>query len=1057
MHSSNVSWSCFAALICTMAGCSPSEEPQAESEEQASAVATQHLPSAWVPPDPPWLQKLEEPARRELNKANEWLEGAYWQWDQGNLPEAKQGLQRACEVYSTRLGEDHWKTSDCRFDLALLDVELTWRKELDNLEVSHLSLDFTDFVEYEYREPTKPRARNERQQRNPADQQQHVEKVCCFVKEKIDESYKEVLKYYRLRSVGRAKYEQWKQQGNMSLLEHAYNYLKDAATESDVFPEGHFLRADVYYDLGRMLTSKSEAIGSAEATEEATNSLATALNALRTGIPPDDSVPKDRWIRTLELAEGLARNLGRHAEARMAMNAHFAMVRTITGETTAWHVGYLVASATLHNQTHDNAQALGLLNEAFDLLNNLSDADRKAMAEEDASARLHEERAIAYTGLRQYKEACDDYKLALEAYSCIGPNEHDECWRTHYFYAAALSRRALELLSEPERAEQEEVNPTELFEQADRQFELACTANKVATYHALFRVMQLRARMARALDQDQGRAEIPCILKELKELVPTQDVSKARWCRLIAYGHAWLEENEEAKQWCDKATQWYEKAREGGGLEPIKVALWHENESPYLLAAIIEKRLGHDPEALTWLEQHAAQGLHEMLSPKSGQPPQPGSLWAQLAELDSIRRAGKATIEANPRPAEPRMDQTEPDVSTSCDVDEHTAVVVWLDDVPPGHMRSLPNSWVFVITKNEEGISSRWFPLNSDLRGRTLPQEIRETVRQRPKERGAKEWLQVAGDLFEQRLEPVWEHLKDVEQIYVLNRGLMLGVPVEMLPIPEETSTDKETFVVDRHAVAYIPSCSTLAQLRSRRSQEHDPTRLLAVYAPHLKCAKCEALSVGEYSANAQTVPFKADRDTERKLGDMNRSRELAEYTFVFFSTHARSDPFDLGDCFLELEQGLWPNAAATRDGRLDFWEISGLDLSARLVVLSGCETGLGRPLETEGYLGLPHAFFNAGVRGAVVSLWRIPDSPSTAYLMDRFFHHLVKNGLPEGKALGAAKRDLRSVSRKALGVWCLKNNAQGCCKYIAEGDPKDQPYTDPYYWAGFVLVGPHD
>jgi CHAT domain-containing protein len=106
-------------------------------------------------------------------------------------------------------------------------------------------------------------------------------------------------------------------------------------------------------------------------------------------------------------------------------------------------------------------------------------------------------------------------------------------------------------------------------------------------------------------------------------------------------------------------------------------------------------------------------------------------------------------------------------------------------------------------------------------------------------------------------------------------------------------------------------------------------------------------------------------------------------------------------------------------------YEIFNLKLNADLVVLSACETGLGKEVKGEGLIGLTRAFLYAGTPSVVVSLWQVQDR-STAELMVRFYRHL-KNGQPsKAEALRQAQLEL-----------------------IRHGT-----FAHPYYWAPFVLVG---
>jgi CHAT domain-containing protein len=115
----------------------------------------------------------------------------------------------------------------------------------------------------------------------------------------------------------------------------------------------------------------------------------------------------------------------------------------------------------------------------------------------------------------------------------------------------------------------------------------------------------------------------------------------------------------------------------------------------------------------------------------------------------------------------------------------------------------------------------------------------------------------------------------------------------------------------------------------------------------------------------------------------------------------------------------------AVEDGILETREIFDLRLAADLVVLSACDTGVGRLVRGEGVVGLARAFFYAGVPSLVVSMWQVPDQ-STADLMTAFYRHL-----DEGENKAAALR------------WAK-------IRLIDAGGGN----SAPLYWAPFILLG---
>jgi CHAT domain-containing protein/Tfp pilus assembly protein PilF len=168
------------------------------------------------------------------------------------------------------------------------------------------------------------------------------------------------------------------------------------------------------------------------------------------------------------------------------------------------------------------------------------------------------------------------------------------------------------------------------------------------------------------------------------------------------------------------------------------------------------------------------------------------------------------------------------------------------------------------------------------------------------------------------------------------------------------------------------------------------------------------------------------------------RAKAVAgEVRVLHFSTHGYLDdrtPLDSA-LVLTIPEGLPPG----RDnGLLQVWEIfESVRLDADLVVLSACESALGRELSGEGLIGLTRAFQYAGARSVVATLWDVADQ-TTAELMARFHRHLAA-GLSKDKALRAAQIELmREPVRITLAS-----------KQTIETDA-----SAPYFWAAFQLFG---
>lgn len=152
-------------------------------------------------------------------------------------------------------------------------------------------------------------------------------------------------------------------------------------------------------------------------------------------------------------------------------------------------------------------------------------------------------------------------------------------------------------------------------------------------------------------------------------------------------------------------------------------------------------------------------------------------------------------------------------------------------------------------------------------------------------------------------------------------------------------------------------------------------------------------------------------------------SPALADYRIVHFATHGvlNTRRPELSGVVLSL----FDAAGQRQDGFLRLHDVYNLRLGADLVVLSGCQTGLGKDLKGEGLIGLTRGFMYAGAPSVVASLWQVDDE-STAELMTRFYRGMLREGRRPAEALRRAQLEMAASRR----------------------------WSAPFYWAGFVLQG---
>jgi CHAT domain-containing protein/tetratricopeptide (TPR) repeat protein len=329
--------------------------------------------------------------------------------------------------------------------------------------------------------------------------------------------------------------------------------------------------------------------------------------------------------------------------------------------------------------------------------------------------------------------------------------------------------------------------------------------------------------------------------------------------------------------------------------------------------------------------------------------------------------------------------------------------------------------------------------------------------------------INASSELFNKILKPVLDGVSVSKRLIIVPDGLLNYIPFELLVTETRCGNDfkKSCFLGDQFILSYYPSVNILnfnrrvipqtlpargsilavgdpiygsdderiAQSRlsllsesDRRQVSEIPTRggrirkeaqVRGYTFERLKHSGVEVLKVNEAFGNTQgsrdvLIGFDA---SESRV----KSKDLRQFQYLHFAVHgilAYDVPY-----LKEPALVLAVDPDGKEDGFLTLSEIYGLKLSADLVTLSACETGLGLSFVGEGVIGLSRAFMNAGARAILVSLWKVSDE-STALLMEEFYRFLAQ-GINKVEALKKAKGYLRK-----------------------------QGYENPYFWAPFILIG---
>jgi CHAT domain-containing protein len=303
--------------------------------------------------------------------------------------------------------------------------------------------------------------------------------------------------------------------------------------------------------------------------------------------------------------------------------------------------------------------------------------------------------------------------------------------------------------------------------------------------------------------------------------------------------------------------------------------------------------------------------------------------------------------------------------------------------------------------------------------------------------------------------------LPPTKRVLIVPDGCLQYLPFAALPLPNPTMGKSR--LVDSMEVVILPSASALGSLRKAGSKRASPTAIAAIFAdPVFESDDPRVLTgrgvdvrrvqdrpstlsraIHDVGASEYIPRLPASRDEATAITNVLRSRDpqavhvaldfdanrayvladgLARFRLLHFATHGVVDTRhpEMSGLILSLVD----NRGNKQDGYLRLGDIYKLKLSADLVVLSSCDSALGKDLDSEGIIGLPRGFLYAGAKSVIASLWKVNDD-ATATLMSRLYARIKK-----GESPGAA---LRGAQLEMI---------------------RDEQWSNPYYWAAFVLQG---
>ncbi|MGM3307174.1 CHAT domain-containing protein [Anabaena sp. WFMT] len=359
-------------------------------------------------------------------------------------------------------------------------------------------------------------------------------------------------------------------------------------------------------------------------------------------------------------------------------------------------------------------------------------------------------------------------------------------------------------------------------------------------------------------------------------------------------------------------------------------------------------------------------------------------------------------------------------------------------------------SYLWAITKR--GMTSYELPKSGEIE--TLVKNFRNEIVKPSSNK--KTIVKASAQLTKILIEPVAEKLGN-KRLVIVGDGALQYLPFTALSIP---NSQKYQPLIINHEIVTLPSASTVALLRTEQKGRKTALKSLAMLADpvfttddqrfidkgkptKLNTDNLENLvlkrAVGNTEIQFNRLPFtRKEAETILKLVPKNQSLQaydfsanrdfvtnpqLSQYRIIHFATHGIIDSKQPELSGLVLS--LFNDKGKPENGFLRLHDIFNLNLSADLVVLSACQTGLGEEIKGEGLVGLTTGFIYAGSPRVVMSLWNVDDE-GTSVLMEKFYQKMLKDGLKPSAALRQAQIEML----------------------------QDERFSKPDYWAAFTLQG---
>jgi CHAT domain-containing protein/Tfp pilus assembly protein PilF len=388
-------------------------------------------------------------------------------------------------------------------------------------------------------------------------------------------------------------------------------------------------------------------------------------------------------------------------------------------------------------------------------------------------------------------------------------------------------------------------------------------------------------------------------------------------------------------------------------------------------------------------------------------------------------------------------------------------------------------SFLWVVT--QDSISSYELPKRAEIK--KSAETFFKIISSRPTAATKKEYETAAKTLSDILLKPAAIHLQNNKRLLIVSDGVLQYIPFAVLSVVSGQSsvaktkstdngrrtTDNKPLIVE-HEIISLPSASTVAVLRDEKNvRPKNAKEIMVVADPVFEASDLRIKRDSQTNSEAKTVATNKDRALQSFLRTLNNetnvesaqpiprlsytrrealtiaalvpktqskiyldfdanyanatNAEAGQYRFIHFGTHGllnSEQPELTGILFSMIDEKGNPQSQSL----LRLGEVYNLKLPVELVVLSGCQTAIGKEIKGEGLVGLTRGFMYAGSPRVVASLWKVDDA-MTAEVMKHFYQAML------GAKRLAPAAALRQAQKEML-----------------------RQKIEPFYWAAFIMQG---